>query len=51
VIPAACDYEATIGSDSFKWYESLVPNADCLLRNTYMLKEYIGYWGYKVLRK
>lgn len=49
VVPAACDYEATIWSDSFSFF-SLLPGAELLFRNTYMVKEIIGYWGYRLLR-
>jgi len=50
IIPAACDYEATISSDRPFEFRQLIPNADCLLRNSYMLKEHLGYWGYKLFR-
>lgn len=50
VVPAAIDYEATIHSDSFSFFESLLPGAELLFRNTYMVKEIIGYWGYRLLR-
>ena len=49
VVPAACDYEATIGSDQFK-LTAFLPDAVTLLGNSYMLKEYVGYWGYRLLR-
>jgi len=49
VIPAACDYEATIGADRLELSDFL-PNAEALLHNSYMVKEYVGYWGYRVLR-
>lgn len=50
VVPAAIDYEATIHSDSFSFFESLLPGAELLFRNTYMVKEIIGYWGYRLLQ-
>lgn len=50
VVPGACDYEATIGSDEMFSLNAILPNADSLLRNSCMLKEYIGYWGYRLLR-
>lgn len=50
IIPAACDYEATISSDRPFEFRQLIPNAEFLLRNSYMLKEYLGYWGYRLLR-
>lgn len=49
VVPAACDYEATIWSDRFK-LTAFLPDAMSLLSNSYMLKEYVGYWGYRLLR-
>lgn len=49
VVPAACDYEATIGSDQFK-LSCFLPDAMSLFNNSYMLKEYVGYWGYRLLR-
>lgn len=49
VVPAACDYEATIGSDQFE-LKYLLPDAESLMRNSCMLKEHIGYWGYRLLR-
>ena len=49
VVPTACDYEATIWSDRFE-VKDLLPDAESLMRNSAMLKEYIGYWGYRLLR-
>lgn len=49
VVPAACDYEATIGSDQFK-FKNFLPDAMSLLNNSNMLKEHVGYWGYRLLR-
>lgn len=50
VIPAATDYEALVylgkGCD-IDWF---IPSAETLYRNTMMLKEYVGYWGYRLLR-
>jgi len=51
VIPAACDYEATLSSDRPLEAKDFAPTADALLRNSYMLKEIIGYWGYCLLRR
>lgn len=46
VIPAATDHEATLmRARSDRWsLPNLLPSADMLCRNTYILKEYIGYW-------
>lgn len=50
VVPAAIDYESTLSSDNFSFVESLLPGAEALMRNSYMVKEIIGYWGYRLLR-
>lgn len=51
VVPAAIDYESTIWTDRFSLgWDSLSPGAERLFRNTYMVKEIIGYWGYRLLR-
>jgi uncharacterized SAM-binding protein YcdF (DUF218 family) len=51
VIPAATDYEALVRTgDGFK-FKDLTPSSDCLNSNAYCLKEYIGYWGYRLFRK
>lgn len=50
VVPAAIDYEATVGADGFSFWGSLLPGAEPLTRNTYMIKEIVGYWGYRLLR-
>ncbi|MBO5775617.1 MAG: YdcF family protein [Kiritimatiellae bacterium] len=50
VIPAPIDYESLVtierGCD-ISWF---FPSADALFRNSMMVKECIGYWGYKILR-
>lgn len=50
VVPAATDYESTLSSDSFSFFDSLLPGAEPLMRNSYMVKEIVGYWGYRLLR-
>jgi uncharacterized SAM-binding protein YcdF (DUF218 family) len=50
VIPSAIDYEATVYSckeNVAKWF---LPMAVNLERNSAMVKEYIGYWGYRLVR-
>ncbi len=50
VIPAATDYEATIArARPDRWgLQNLLPSPDALNRNTGILKEYIGYWVYRL---
>ena len=50
VIPAPTDYEATVGTGHPFSLAELLPNADMLSANTRYLKEYIGYWGYRLFR-
>ena len=50
-IAAPSDYEATCGIDRPLEPKDFVPSADALRANTYYLKEHLGYWGYKLLRK
>ena len=49
VIPAATDYEATIERVRDDRWSPLawLPSPDALNRNSYVLKEYIGYWVYR----
>ena len=52
VIPAATDYEALVRcgwKSGFNWSD-FIPNAEMLFQSSYMLKEIIGYWGYRWLR-
>ena len=52
IIPAATDYEALVRCgwrSGFTWSD-LVPNAEMLFYSSYMIKEIIGYWGYRWLR-
>ena len=48
VIPAGADYEAltTQGMWTPKMLNYYLPTADCLSRNSAMLKEHLGYWAY-----
>ena len=50
VIPAACDYEATLINDHADLIDCILPSAGSLGWTSVMLKEYIGYWGYRLLR-
>ena len=49
VIPAATDYEATIERTRVDCWSpaAWLPCPEALCRNTYILKEYIGYWVYR----
>ena len=52
VIPAATDYEALVRcgwKSGFDWSD-FIPNAEMLFQSSYMIKEIIGYWGYRWLR-
>ena len=50
IIPAAADYEATVQTGHPFCFKDLWPDANALFANSYILKEYIGYWGYRLLR-
>ena len=50
VVPAATDFEATIGFDGGFDLRELQPNAYCMWLNEAYLREWIGYFGYKWLR-
>ena len=50
VVPAACDYEATLFKDYADFGDYILPSANSLVGTSAMLKEYIGYWGYRLLR-
>ena len=52
VIPVAADYEALVRcgwKTGFSWSD-LIPDAESLSLNGYMVKEIIGYWGYWWMR-
>ena len=50
IIPAAADYEATVQTGHPFSLKDLWPDATMFYANSYILKEYIGYWGYRLLR-
>ena len=53
IIPAATDYEALVRCgwrSGFEWSD-LAPNAEMLFYSSYMIKEIIGYWGYRWFRR
>ena len=52
IVPAATDYEALVRcnwSAGFNWSD-LLPNAEMIFLNSYMIHEIIGYWGYRWVR-
>ena len=51
IIPAATDYEALVRTGNGFSFKDLIPSPDYLAANTYCFKEYVGYWGYRLLRK
>ena len=50
IVPAAADYEATVQTGRPFSVKDLWPDATMFFYNSYVLKEYIGYWGYRLLR-
>ena len=50
IIPCATDHETTLIDRRELSFFELFPNAASLDINSYLIKEYIGYWGYKFLR-
>ncbi len=50
VFPVAADYEHTLASERRLSMLDFLPNADALARNTALFKEFLGYWGYRLLR-
>lgn len=50
VVPAATDYETLVNSTPFQ-FADLLPSPDRFQRNCIAFKEYIGYWGYRLLRR
>ena len=50
IIPAAADYEATVITGRPFCFKDIWPDTNSLFANSYIFKEYIGYWGYRLLR-
>lgn len=50
IIPAAADYEATVNTGHPFCFRDLWPDANYIFFNSYIFKEYLGYWGYRLLR-
>ena len=51
IVPAAADYEATVMTGHPFAFKDIWPDANMLFCNSYIFKEYLGYWGYKLLRR
>ena len=52
VVPAATDYEALVmygWKMDFGWGD-LLPSSTALFTNSYLVKEIVGYWGYRWFR-
>ena len=50
IIPAAADYEATVITGRPFAFKDIWPDANMLFANSYIFKEYLGYWGYRLVR-
>ena len=50
IIPAAADYEATVTTSHSFCFKDIWPDTNALFANSYIFKEYLGYWGYRLLR-
>lgn len=50
IIPAAADYEATVITGHPFAFKDMWPDSNMLFSNSYIFKEYLGYWGYRLLR-
>ena len=51
IIPAAADYEATVNTSHPFCFRDVWPDAIMLFANSYIFKEYLGYWGYRLVRR
>jgi len=54
IVPAATDYEMTmqpVKEGLLDFAREFVPNAEAFFRCGYLVKEYVGYWGYRLLRR
>ncbi len=49
-VPAPCDFENTLGADKIGGWASLLPAPEAFLSNSVAFHEWLGYWGYKLLR-
>ena len=51
IIPAAADYEATVQTGRPFCFKDIWPDSNALFANSYIFKEYLGYCGYRLLRR
>ena len=51
IVPAAADYEATVNTSHPFCFRDVWPDANMLFANSYIFKEYLGYWGYRLARR
>ena len=49
-VPAPCDFENTLGLERTKGWMAFLPDPAAFLGNSIAFKEWLGYWGYKVVR-
>lgn len=49
-IPAACDFENTLGADKIGGWTSLLPAPEAFMGNSVAFREWLGYFGYKWFR-
>ena len=50
IVPAAADYEATVQTSHPFCFKDVWPDTNALFANSYIFKEYLGYWGYRLFR-
>lgn len=51
VIPCATDYEMSVKKGLPFEAKDFAPSADALMRNSFAIKEWVAYFGYRLLRK
>ena len=51
IVPAATDYNVTVCTERPCKISDFFPNTDYLQKNGCILKELVGYWGYRLLRR
>ena len=54
IVPAPTDYEMSmrpVDRRPLEFLREFVPNAESFYRCGYLVKEYVGYWGYRLLRR
>ena len=51
VVPAPTDFEISYGLEQDIKFSDFIPSSDVMARNTSVIKEWVGFLGYKFLRK